>query len=160
VTKFVACVLVAGIAGTAVPAGAQNAPQYKSGPWHYRSIACVDTTVKSVTPRLGNAGQTTFTKSDFLQSGVAVTFNTRLGADPVGPPGFAGVVHYQDSAGNATMMAEHRGDRVQVCFLSAPAPTQFCNPDTDSRGRLYRVWDYRQRAQYNGTNSEHDCGGA
>ena len=59
--KTAAYTLVACIVGTAVPAGAQNAPQYKSGPWHYRSIACVDTTVKSVTPRLGNAGQTTFT---------------------------------------------------------------------------------------------------
>lgn len=159
-TKFVAWVLVAGIAGTAVPAGAQDAVKYKSGPWHYRSIACVDSTVKSVTPRLGNAGQTTYTRNDFLQSGVAVTFNTRLGADPVGPPGFAGVVHYQGTAGNTVMMAEHRGDRVQVCFLAAPAPTDYCNPDSDSRGRLYRVWDYRQKAQYSGTNSEHDCGGA
>jgi hypothetical protein len=160
VAKIVAYVLVACIAGTAIPAGAQDAPKYKSGPWHYRSIQCVDSTVKSVTPRLGSAGQTSYSKSDFLQSGVAVTFNTRLGADPAEPSALAGVVHYQDSAGNSVMMAEHRGDRVQVCFLQVPAPTDFCNPDSDSRGRLYRVWDYRQKAQYNGANSEHGCGGA
>jgi hypothetical protein len=158
--RIVACALVACIAGTVVPAGAQDAPKYKSGPWHYRSIQCVDTTVKSVTPRLGNAGQTSFSKSDFLQSGVAVTFNTRLGADPVEPAALAAVVHYQDTPGNNVMMAEHRGDRVQVCFLQAPPPTDSCNPDSDSRGRQYRVWDYRQKAQYAGGNSEHDCGGA
>ena len=158
--KIVAYALVGCIAGMAVPAGADDTPHYKSGPWHYRSIACVDTTVKSVTPRLGSAGQTSYSRSDFMQSGVAVTFNTRLGADPAEPAALAGVVHYQDMAGNGVMMAEHRGDRVQVCFLQAPAPTEFCNPDSDSRGRLYRVWDYRQKAQYAGTNSEHDCGGA
>jgi hypothetical protein len=47
-----------------------------------------------------------------------------------------------------------------VCFLGPPAPTVYCNPDQDARGRTYRVYDYRQKQQYNGINSEHDCGGA
>ena len=58
------------------------------------------------------------------------------------------------------MIAEHPGDRVQVCIVQIPPPTKYCNPDTDSRGRVYRVWDYARKAQYAGMNSEHDCGGA
>jgi hypothetical protein len=69
-------------------------------------------------------------------------------------------VHYQGDAGNGVMMSEHRGDEVQACFLGGPAPTIGCNPDKDLRGRDYRVWDYRQRKQYWGDNSEHGCGGA
>ena len=160
VAKIIACALIACLAGTAIPAGADNAPSYKSGPWHYRSISCVDATVKAVTPRLVSAGQTSYSKNDFLQSGVEVAFNTRLGADPAVPSALAGVTHYQGDAGNSVMMAEHPGDRVQVCIVQIPAPTQTCNPDTDSRGRVYRVWDYQQKAQYWGLNSEHDCGGA
>ena len=159
-TKLVACTLIACLGGTAIPAGANDAPVYKPGPWHYRSIPCVDTTVKTVTPRLVSAGQTSYSKKDFDQSGVEVGFNTRLGADPVVPSAFVGVSHYQGDAGNSVMIAEHPGDRVQVCIVQIPAPTQTCNPDTDPRGRVYRVWDYRQKAQYSGLNSEHDCGGA
>lgn len=158
--RLIACTLIACIAGIAIPAAAQSAPGYKPGPWHYRSISCVDTTVKAVTPRLVSAGQKTYSKKDFQQSGVEVTFNTRLGADPAVPSAVVGVTHYQDSAGNNVMMAERPGDRVQVCLVQVPAPTKFCDPDADPRGRVYRVWDYRQKAQYDGMNSEHDCGGA
>ena len=148
-----------GLAGTAIPAGADGAPNYKPGSWHFRSIPCIDTTVKAVTPRLVSAGQTSSRRKTFAER-VEVTFNTRLGADPAVPAALAAVTHYQDAAGNSVMMAEHAGDRVQVCVVQIPPPTQTCNPDTDSRGRVYRVWDYRQSAQYDGMNSEHDCGGA
>jgi hypothetical protein len=160
VAKFVACALAACLAGGAIPAVADDAPDYKPGPWHYRSISCVDTTVKTVTPRLGRAGQTTFSKRDFEQSGVQVSFNTRLGADPAVPSTLVGVTHYQGDAANSIMIAEHPGDRVQVCFVQTPAPTKFCDPDADPRGRVYRVWDYKQKAQYAGLNSQHGCGGA
>ena len=76
------------------------------------------------------------------------------------PSALAGVTHYQGDAGNSIMIAEHPGDRVQVCIVQIPAPTTHCNPDTDSRGRVYRVWDYKLKAQYSGLNGEHDCGGA
>ncbi len=62
---------------------AQDNIQYKSGPWHYKSIPCVDTTVTAVTPRLGNAGQTTFTKQDFIASGVYVS--SRPSSVPIRP---------------------------------------------------------------------------
>ncbi len=44
------------------------------------------------------------------------------------------MTHYQDTAGNNVMMAEKKGDKVQVCFLGPPAPTQYCDPDKDPRG--------------------------
>jgi hypothetical protein len=158
--KIVGCALIACLGSGAIAVAAPDAPDYKPGPWHYRSVSCVDTTVKSVTPRLVSAGQTSYAKKDFEQSGVEVGFNTRLGADPAAPSAFVGVSHYQGDAGNSIMIAEHPGDRVQVCIVHVPAPTKYCNPDTDWRGRVYRVWDYRQNAQYSGLNSEHDCGGA
>ena len=142
------------------PALAQTAPDYKPGPWHYRSVACVDTTVVKVVPRLGQAGQTTFTAADFKASGVTVLFASHLGVDPLFASRHAAVTHYQDTAGNNVMVAEHPGDRVQLCFLGGPAPTKNCDPDKDDRGRNYRVYDYRQRASYAGMNEEHDCGGA
>jgi len=160
VKRFLALAVVASIAVSVSPAGAQNDIQYLPGPWHFKSIPCVDTTVVIVTPRLGNEGQTTYPKQQFIDTGVAVWFNTTLGSDPADKPSRAGVVHYQDSRGNNVMMAERKGDKVQVCFLGAPAPTSSCDPDKDSRGRTYRVYDYKQKQQYNGLNSEHDCGGA
>jgi hypothetical protein len=134
--------------------------QYVPGVWHYRSVACVNTTVRAVEPRLTGGDQKTFTVQDFEQSGVEVEFNTTLGSDPANPNMRAAVVHYQNTPGNKIMMKERRGDKVQVCFLSRPAPEVYCDPDKDSRGRTFRVYDYRQRAQYSGMNSEHDCGGA
>jgi hypothetical protein len=158
VVRFAACLSLIMLSGT-LPALADD-PGYLPGPWHFRAMSCVDTTVVSVTPRLGTAGQTSYTAADFQQSGVAVTFNTGLGMQPLFAHGLASVVHYQDTTGNAIMAAERRGDKVQVCYLGGPAPTKYCDPDKDDRGRNYRVYDYRQRAQYWGGNEEHDCGGA
>jgi len=157
--RFFACLSLVMLSG-ALPALADPDPGYLPGPWHFRAISCVDTTIVSVTPRLGEAGQTSFSAADFQQSGVQVTYNTGLGIQPLFAHGLASIVHYQDTAGNNIMAAEHRGDRVQVCYLGGPAPTQYCNPDKDTRGRLYRVYDYRQHQQYWGGNAEHDCGGA
>ncbi len=136
-----------------------QAEQYVPGVWHYRSVACVDATVTSVEPRLVGEGQTKFSVQDF-ENGVAVTFNTHLGSDPAHPHTFASVTHYGGLPGNEIMVRERPGDKVQVCFLSRPAPTVDCNPDLDERGRIYRVYDYRQREQYSGMNTEHGCGGA
>ena len=142
-------------------APAQNGPpDYKPGPWHYRSVACVDTTVTKVVPRLMSEGQKTVGAADFMSSGVVVFFASRLGVDPLFPAQTATVTHYQGTAGNNVMIAERPGDRVQLCFLGGPAPTTYCDPDKDGRGRNYRVYDYRQRASYAGMNGEHDCGGA
>ena len=142
-----------------VQTAAAQDEDYVPGVWHYRSVACVITTVKSVEPRLVGGNQTTFTARDY-ESGVEVVFNTTLGSDPAHPKMLASVTHYQDTSGNKVMIKEHAGDRVQVCFISRPAPTGSCDPDVDGRGRVFRVYDYRQRAQYAGQNGEHGCGGA
>jgi hypothetical protein len=157
---FGCCIVASVLMLTSVTAMAQNEPRLKDGAWHYKSIRCVDTTVLGVTPRLGQPGQKVFKAEDFENSGVSVVFRTHLGVDPLYPKNFAGVVHYQNTDGNDVMMSERAGDRVQVCFLSVPPPTEFCDPDRDPRGRVYRVYDYRQRASYSGWNSEHTCGGA
>jgi hypothetical protein len=146
--------------GTIGAGFADDDPGYKNGPWHYKSVSCVDTTVTEVTPRLENAGQTTFTAKDLQETGVIVSFKTGLGVAPLFAKDYAAVVHYQNETANDVMAAEHAGDRVQVCFLGGPAPTQYCDPDKDDRGRRFRVYDYRQQKQYWGMNSEHDCGGA
>ncbi|MBV8490843.1 MAG: hypothetical protein JO199_09980, partial [Candidatus Eremiobacteraeota bacterium] len=91
-----------------------------------------------------------------------VWFATNLGVESFGSKQTgAGVVHYQGDD-NAVMTAEHAGDKVQVCLLSTPstADNPDCNPKTDPRGRVYRVYDYRQKASYSGINGEHSCGGA
>jgi hypothetical protein len=150
---------LAAVLASVAPAFGQDNPDYKNGPWHYKSIPCVDTIVVSVTPRLGTLGQTKFTKADFDGSGVTVTFKTMLGSDPALAPANVYVTHYQGDRDNKYMIAEHPGDRVQVCWIGTPTPSEYCNPDQDPRGRTYRVWDYRQKKQYAG-GSQHGCGGA
>jgi hypothetical protein len=120
---------------------------------------CVDTTVRSVTPRLTtDQPNEHYTRQDFIDSGVAVTFNTKIGQ----PSGhiWAEVVHYGGEPGNTVMMNEHPGDRVRVCFLGSPKADEACDPKTDLRGRKFGVYDYKQHASYSGINSEHGCGGA
>ncbi len=146
--------------GIKVPAATAQDEQYVPGAWHYRSVPCVNTTVRSVEPRLTSDSQKTFTPQDFQQSGVFVVFNTTLGSDPANASMRSAVTHYQNTPGNDIMTREHPGDKVQVCFLSRPAPTRYCDPDEDGRRRVFRVYDYRQHAQFAGMNSEHDCGGA
>jgi hypothetical protein len=141
----------------------QAEPNAKFEPLAWMVVAsgsCVDTTVRLVAPRLTglDPAKEHFTRQDFVGSGVAVTFNTKLGR----PSGvmWAEVVHYQEEPGNNIMMKERVGDRVRVCFLGEPKADEACNPKTDLRGRTFSVYDYRQHASYSGMNSEHDCGGA
>src|SRR5689334_3879307 len=80
------------------------------------SRPCIDTTVREVTPRLTTGEPNEhFTRQEFIDSGVAVTFNTKIGQ----PSGriWAEVVHYGGEPGNTVMMNEHAGDRVRVCFI-------------------------------------------
>jgi hypothetical protein len=123
------------------------------------SASCVDTTVRSVEPRLTNGTPNQpYTRQEIIDSGPAVTFNTKIG-QPSGVA-WAEVVHYGGEPGNSIMIDERPGDRVRVCFLGAPKAGEGCDPKTDLRGRKFSVYDYRQGASYSGINSEHDCGGA
>ena len=166
-SSLYAAFAVLALAVPAAGARAADDPGYFPGPWHFRSVSCVDTNVTLVGPRLADEGQhAPFPPSQYASSGVVVTYASGLGMRPVFPKAFAAVVHYQDDASNPIMEAEKPGDRVQLCFLGGPYPqvganaALGCNPDTDSRGRQYRVWDYKQNKQYAGYNAEHLCGGA
>jgi hypothetical protein len=125
------------------PAGASNG---SNAPWSAQSHRCADSRVTSVGYRLEGAPD----------SGSAVGFATTLGVSSFKGE-HAGVVGYDTIP---TIAREHPGDRVQVCLKSTPRKSQYCDPSKDSRGRIYRVYDYRQHASYSGMNSEHDCGGA
>jgi len=145
---------------TALRAQAEQDAGFEAPAMVVASGPCVNTTVRSVTPRLTgeDPAKEHFTRADFIQSGVDVTFNTKLG-HPSGRA-WAQVVHYQQEPGNTIMMGEKIGDRVRVCFLRAPKADADCDPKTDGRGVEFSVYDYRQRASYSGMNSEHGCGGA
>jgi hypothetical protein len=158
--RVIAAAVLVAFLPAPIAASTNTTADYPPGPWHYKSIPCVDTTVVTVTPRLVGGEQTTFTKADFQSSGVIVTFATNLGLAAAFPKDHVNVTHYQDTAGNALMASEKPGDRVQVCFLGYPAPEKYCDPDRDDRGRSYWVYDYQRHAAYDGINSEHDCGGA
>jgi hypothetical protein len=158
-TRAIVAALLVALLPALVAAAPTTSTDYPPGPWHYKSIPCVDTTVLTVTPRLVGGDQTTFTKADF-ESGVVVTFATNLGLAAAFPNVRANVTHYQNTLGNALMASEKPGDRVQVCFLGYPSPEKYCNPDKDERGRTYWVYDYKRHAAYDGINGEHDCGGA
>jgi hypothetical protein len=164
-----ATLALATLLSTASSARAQAVPDtdYLSGPWHFRAVTCLDTRVTAVEPRLVETGEhPPYRPESFKRSGVVVTFASGLGVRPLFPKAFAAVLHYDGDTANDVMVAEKPGDRVQLCFLGGPAPTVGangaigCNPDTDPRGRQYRVWDYAQRKQYVGYNAEHLCGGA
>lgn len=123
------------------------------------SASCIDTTVRSVELRLTSGDpHEHYTRQEFIDSGPAVTFNTKTG-EPNGVI-WAEVVHYGGQLGNSVMIEERPGDRVRVCFLGGPKPDEGCNPKTDLRGRKFSVYDYRRHASYSGINSEHECGGA
>ncbi|HEY1656242.1 MAG TPA: hypothetical protein VGF86_14145 [Candidatus Tumulicola sp.] len=130
-----------------------------SGATIVASTSCVNTTVRSVEPRLTSGRPNEpYTRQEIIDSGPAVTFNTKIG-QPTGVI-WAEVVHYGNEPGNAVMIRERPGDRVRVCFLGGPKPDEACDPRTDLRGRTFSVYDYRQEASYAGMNGEHDCGGA
>lgn len=166
IAAFASCVALA-----ALCAQAQDEPGYKPGPLHYKT--CVDTTVVQVHPRkfIREPNGSQFLP---LSNYGYVEFATRLGEESVTAERYVekangyDVVHYHpnasiefgDSPDAEVAAAERTGDRVQVCLLTMPAPSQSCNPDIDPRGRVYRVWDYRQRAAYSGASGEHACGGA
>lgn len=139
------------------------------GPWHFRSVPCVDGTVDDVGPRLGNPGQRVFTAEDYRRTGVSV--HVRLARPTVFLSGTthrdARVVHYQGEFDNGVMASERPGDRVQVCLMGFPTPTFdatrkrfMCDPDRDGRGWVFRIYDYRRRVSFFGPDSQHSCGGA
>jgi hypothetical protein len=139
------------------------------GPWHFKTVPCVDGIVDDVGPRLAHPGQRAFTAQDYQQSGVMVhvTLARPTAFLPATTRRDAGVVHYQGELDNDVMARERRGDRVQVCLMAFPTPSYdtatkrfICNPDRDTRGWTFRIYDYRRRVAFFGPDTEHACGGA
>lgn len=91
-------------------------------------------------------------------SGSYAVFKSRLGVTQFKDQ-TAGVVD-RNAARNSVLANQRIGDRVRVCLIGYPTKDQYCNPDQDPRGRYYRVYNYRQKAEYSGTNGNHLCGGA
>ncbi len=92
------------------------------------------------------------------ESGFYAVFQSKLGVEKF-PDTTSAVV--DRSAGPSSAIAQQRvGDKVRVCLISVPIKDQYCNPDRDSRGRIYQVYNYRLRNTFSGTNANHFCGGA
>lgn len=106
-------------------------------------ISCVETRFESITDRFGKP---VGSAPDFPTAGMRVAFANRVM-----------LVAYSVSE---VALRERAGDRVQLCFLGHIEGTQGCIPAADSRGRLYRVYDYRLHAAWSAMNSQHACGGA
>jgi hypothetical protein len=144
--------IVAALLLPAAGAGAQSeASLTKGGAWPTASHSCVRTKVTQTGSRLQGAPD----------SGSTVEFASSLGLAGFkgmnGSPLRAGIVSYDSIP---VVVRERAGDLVQLCLASVPKADQYCNPSKDSRGRMYRVYDYRQQKAYAGANSEHSCGGA
>ena len=91
-------------------------------------------------------------------SGFFAIFQSKLGVESF-PDAHAAVV--DRSASSSSVLAKQKvGDKIQVCLIGSPPKDQYCNPDKDSRGRFFRVYNYRLKAAYAGTNANHLCGGA
>ena len=137
------------------------------GAWHPgKFVPCADGVVTSVHPRLDEPavnGVQTF------GSGVGVEIKLPTAPRFLNGQPFpeAAVVHYDHDIANELMQSEKPGDKVQVCLVSFPTPTHdlqtgkiVCDPETDPRGMVYRVYDYKRHGAYMGPDSEHGCGGA
>jgi hypothetical protein len=92
------------------------------------------------------------------ESGIYAEFDSRLGVETF-QDRTARVVD-RSSPVNTVMDAQAVGDKVQVCLVAFPETAYRCDPKKDSRGRFYRVFNYRLNAAYMGPNSGHLCGGA
>jgi uncharacterized protein len=100
---------------------------------------CVATTVKEVTPRLGDGSPV---KPEDFDSGTQIFFSN----------GGAQVSYEREPA----LLASRRGDPVVMCLIAVP---QLCPPG-DDRGRSYMATNLRTHATWTLTDSEHMCGGA
>jgi hypothetical protein len=91
-------------------------------------------------------------------SGFFAIFQSKLGVESFSEA-YAAVVD-RSAGADSTLAKQKVGDKVQVCLIGSPPKDQYCNPDKDSRGRFFRVYNYRLKAAYAGTNANHLCGGA
>jgi len=91
-------------------------------------------------------------------SGFYAVFQSKLGVEQF--PDYHAAVVDRSAAPNSALAQQKVGDKVQICLIASPAKDKYCDPDKDSRGRFFRVYNYRLKAAYSGTNANHWCGGA
>ncbi len=105
----------------------------------YQEVAyvCSDTTVQSISSRLADG------------DGRPIP---NMGSQIV----FANGISVVDYETPKVVERERTGDKVQVCLVAVP---KNCPPG-DERGKVYRVFDYGQKAAYEMGDSQHVCGGA
>lgn len=105
----------------------------------YQDVAysCSDTTVQTISSRLTDG------------DGRPIP---NMGSQIV----FANGISLVDYETPKVVELERAGDKVQVCLVAVP---KNCPPG-DERGKVYRVFDYRQKAAYEMGDSQHVCGGA
>ena len=133
-------VLAAAALVAAAPVAAGDLDQ--ADPGLVSPVTCADTTIAKINDRYRKP---IGSNPDDLSEGMLISFASGVT-----------LVAYETSL---IAKAETRGDRVQLCFLGHIRHTDGCRPDLDTRGRVYRVYDYRQRAAYTIMNSERPCGG-
>lgn len=114
---------------------------------------CRNTRVKTVGTRLQEGNQ------DIPGTGYDVLFSGTWD-DPFKGQAKLQIVTYQADPANDFIGTSRPGDRVQVCLVSVPTKTNYCDPVKDGRGRIFRIYDFKHRYSYVAQNSEHGCGGA
>jgi hypothetical protein len=105
------------------------------------ALGCVDTVVTEAHDPTGDA----------MVDGGSITFHDIIDAkDEVTgvyiPPGDYAVAS--------------AGDRARVCLISIHTKDDRCDPDKDTRGRLFLVYDLAKNDAEVYSNGEHGCGGA
>ena len=125
-----------------LPANAQEDPQDEvKGSDFVMPISCAKTTIKTKRDRFGKGPP-----GSAEYGGMTIAFANGVG-----------LISYTV---NKLAARERVGDSVQVCFLGRIEGGEGCLTADDSRGRVYRVYDYRLHVAYTMTNSQHRCGGA
>ncbi len=131
--------------------------------WLAQTVAALADDPSETNPQPYRCEDSTITKTgNYFEgnpsSGFYAIFQSKLGVEKF-PDATAAVVD-RGASPTSAIAQQKVGDKVQVCLLSTPPKDPYCDPNRDRRGRFYRVYNYRLRLAYTGTNANHLCGGA
>jgi hypothetical protein len=135
-TIFAAAALLASGVAPPSPALAKPAPK------------CVQTTIARVT---------TYFEND-PSSGSVIIFASNLGVASF--KGQKATIVDRFATAGAAITKARAGDAVKLCLVETPKSGDGCDPNKDSRGRIYSAYDQRLHASFSGSNANHGCGGA
>lgn len=150
------CALLAGLVALSTSGLAASAAQPKNGPW--TSGDCVVTKIVDIGPRLDVPHATPAQLREAIDhTGIHIDYATHRWDSRHWD---AASVLYQGEPALSVATKQHVGDAVQLCFISRPEKTEYCNPDQDPRGIVFRIYNYRLKSEFQAPNSQHSCGGA